>query len=30
MHDSPIFLPLHDQHTKLRQGALSAVELVES
>ncbi|GHA87980.1 amidase [Modicisalibacter luteus] len=30
MHDSPVFFPLREQHTKLRQARLSAVELAES
>lgn len=30
MHDSPIFLPLREQHAKLRQATLSATELAES
>lgn len=30
MHDSPVFLPLREQHAKLRKATLSAVELAES
>lgn len=30
MHDSPVFLPLREQHAKLRQATLSAAELAES
>lgn len=30
MHDSPVFLPLREQHSKLREAQLSATELVES